>query len=232
MQGKGLEWDKKLKFKLSFFGKDAQKKWAAGKERGGKYWYFDKNNDNFQLESINYQWNNTQSINPDFLGKWKIDLKSSIESGFAKINPKIRKRIDKQLSRDCYTNTIKYGNKSLEIEIKEKDGLIQILGCPSYTIFWLKNLDDCTMACFTDYHPNHSFDIMEDDALLTLFKLDKNKKNLIVYNPWIVHDVCVSIGLDWNEEILSWQSWTFNWEYHKLKPYFQENSHIIATKLD
>jgi hypothetical protein len=52
------------------------------------------------------------------------------------------------------------------------------------------------MACFTDYHPNHSLDILEDDAILTIFRLDKSKKNLTVFHPTIVEDVCRNIGID------------------------------------
>ncbi len=50
------------------------------------------------------------------------------------------------------------------------------------------------MVCFTDYHPNHSFDILEDDAVPTIFRLDKSRKNLTVFHPTIVEDVCRSIG--------------------------------------
>jgi len=227
----------KLKFKISFFGKDVQKHWKAGRKIGGgywsDYWYFDEHNLNFQLEKLSHsiQWENSQPLNSAFLGKWKIELRKSVESGFAKINAKIRRRIDKELSRDCYTNAVKYGNKSLEIEIKEENGLVQIFGGSRYTIFWIKNLDDYTMACFTNYHPNSHFGILEDDALLTIFRLDKSKKNLTVFHPTIVEDVCRSIGID-GEKILGWVPFTRNREYDRLKPYFRENARIIATKID
>ncbi len=223
----------KLKFKIAFFSKDVQKHWKAGRKMSGgywsDYWYFDEHNLNFQLEQLPHsiQWKNSQTLNPAFLGKWKIDLRKSIESGFAKINSKIRRRIEQQLNRDCYTNVVK--NKSLEIEIKEENGLVQIFGGSRYTIFWIKNLDDYTMACFTDYHPNHSLDILEDDAILTIFRLDKSKKNLTVFHPTIVEDVCRNIGID-GRKIIGWVPFSRNWEYNRLKPYFRENARIIAAK--
>lgn len=123
----------KQKFKLSFFSRDIQEiqeNWKGGR----KFQYFGKNNNNFQLEPLNFQWNNSQSLNPAFLGKWKIDLKKSIESDFARINSKIRRRIEKQLSRDCYINNKKFNILFIYFYTKNKINLNY------YKNFWYFNL--------------------------------------------------------------------------------------------
>jgi len=96
----GTPLSSRLKFKISFSVKDVQKHWRIGKTGPYYDYYFDENNTKFQLEKLPIQWENSQSFNDSFLGKWKIDLKKSIESGFGKITPKIKQRIEEQLSRD------------------------------------------------------------------------------------------------------------------------------------